>query len=52
MSQQSDPLASWNHGAARRAIEDFVTRVTRPGSPQYVSPGARIAVFDNDGTLC
>jgi phosphoglycolate phosphatase-like HAD superfamily hydrolase len=51
MSQQSDPLPSWNDGAARRAIEDFVTRVTKPGSPQYVSPGARIAVFDNDGTL-
>ena len=49
--EKNNPLQSWNDGAARRAIEGFVTRVTKPGSPQYVSPGARIAVFDNDGTL-
>ena len=49
--EKNNPLPSWNDGAVRRAIEDFVTRVTTPGSPQYVSPGARIAVFDNDGTL-
>jgi phosphoserine phosphatase len=52
MNDENDnPLPSWNDGAARRAIEDFIARVTRSGSPQYVSPGARIAVFDNDGTL-
>jgi len=49
--EKKNPLPSWNDGAARHAIEDFVTRVTSHGSPQYVSPGARIAVFDNDGTL-
>ena len=52
MDYQSNPsLASWNDGTAKRAIEDFVARVTQHGSPDYVSPDARIAVFDNDGTL-
>ena len=44
-------LSSWNGGAARRAVEDFVARVTRAGSKDFVPPEARIAVFDNDGTL-
>jgi hypothetical protein len=44
-------LPSWNDTHAKRAIVDFVARVTRPGSPEYVPPEARIAVFDNDGTL-
>jgi phosphoglycolate phosphatase-like HAD superfamily hydrolase len=44
-------LESWNEGPARSAIVDFVERVTRDGSPDYVEPEARIAVFDNDGTL-
>jgi len=48
LTQQLD---SWNDGAAKRAIVDFVTRVTTPGSPAFVPPADRIAVFDNDGTL-
>ncbi|MGE3149035.1 MAG: HAD family hydrolase [Pseudorhodoplanes sp.] len=48
---QSDPLPSWNDGAAKRAITDFVTRTTAQGSPDFVAPAERIAVFDNDGTL-
>lgn len=47
-----DPLASWHDTAARRAITAFVARVTTAGSPAYVIPSQRIAVFDNDGTLC
>jgi hypothetical protein len=47
----SSPLPSWNDGASRRAIVDFVARVTREGSPDFVPPAARIATFDNDGTL-
>jgi phosphoglycolate phosphatase-like HAD superfamily hydrolase len=43
-------LDSWNDGAAKHAIEEFVKRVTTPGS-DFVSPAARVAVFDNDGTL-
>jgi len=47
-----DPvLPSWNDGAARTAILSFVDRVTRAGGPGFVPPPARIAVFDNDGTL-
>src|SRR5262245_37665810 len=44
-------LESWNDGAARRAIVGFVGRVTREGSPDFVSVPERVAVFDNDGTL-
>jgi hypothetical protein len=44
-------LTSWNDGASKRAIEEFVGRVTTTGSPDFVEPSARIAVFDNDGTL-
>ena len=47
----AEPLASWNDGEAKRAIVGFVARVTRPGSPEFVPPAERIAVFDNDGTL-
>ncbi len=44
-------LGSWNDGAAKSAIIDFVTKVTTPGSPAFVPVSERIATFDNDGTL-
>ena len=44
-------LPSWNDGAAKTAIVDFVTAVTAEGGPDYVAPADRIATFDNDGTL-
>lgn len=44
-------LASWNEGPSKKAITDFVAKVTTKGSPDYVAPAQRIAVFDNDGTL-
>jgi phosphoglycolate phosphatase-like HAD superfamily hydrolase len=44
-------LPSWNDGAAKSAILDFVARVTKEGGPDYVRPAERIATFDNDGTL-
>jgi phosphoglycolate phosphatase-like HAD superfamily hydrolase len=44
-------LPSWNHGTARSSIVEFVERVTREGSPEFVAEEERIAVFDNDGTL-
>ena len=47
----AQPLPSWNETSAKRAIIGFVTEVTTPASPAYVGPEARIAVFDNDGTL-
>ena len=49
--QAADPLPSWNDGAAKQAILQFVKEVTAKGSPKYVAPAERIAVFDNDGTL-
>jgi len=48
---QADPLPSWNDGPPRRAIVDFVTRVTNEGGPDFVPVPERIATFDNDGTL-
>ena len=45
------PLPSWNEGAAKKSIIDFVEKVTKEGSPDFVSPAERIATFDNDGTL-
>ncbi len=48
---QTDKLPSWNEGATKHAITDFVARVTRQGGPDFVPPAERIATFDNDGTL-
>ena len=44
-------LASWTDGPTKSAIVDFVARVTAEGGPEFVAPEARVAVFDNDGTL-
>jgi phosphoserine phosphatase len=44
-------LPSWNSSATKQAIVDFVQKVTKEGSPEFVRPEERIAVFDNDGTL-
>jgi hypothetical protein len=46
-----DVLPSWNDGAAKSSIVEFVTAVTTQGGPDYVAPEDRVAVFDNDGTL-
>jgi len=48
---QHDPLPSWNDGATKAAIVDFVGRVTTQNGPYFVPPAERIATFDNDGTL-
>jgi hypothetical protein len=50
-SSATDPLPSWNDGNAKEAIVAFVSRVTREGTPDFVPPAQRIAVFDNDGAL-
>jgi phosphoglycolate phosphatase-like HAD superfamily hydrolase len=50
-SAQSDPLPSWNDGAVKKSITDFVAKVTTQGSPDFVPPAERIATFDNDGAL-
>jgi hypothetical protein len=46
-----DPLPSWNNGASKKSITEFVAKVTKPGSPDFVPVAERIATFDNDGTL-
>jgi phosphoglycolate phosphatase-like HAD superfamily hydrolase len=48
---QSDPLPSWNDGAAKKSIVDFVAGVTTAGTADFVPAEERIATFDNDGTL-
>ena len=40
---QTNPLPSWNEGATKQAITDFVARVTRHGGPDFVLPAERIA---------
>jgi hypothetical protein len=47
---QRDPLPSWNEGATKASILDFVARVTTQGGPDFVPGDQRIATFDNDGT--
>jgi phosphoserine phosphatase len=51
VSLAADPLSSWNEGPAKKAIVEFVTKITKPGSPDFVPVPERIATFDNDGTL-
>jgi hypothetical protein len=48
---QTDPLPSWNDGAAERVIVAFVTDTTTAGQPGFVPQAERIATFDQDGTL-
>ena len=48
---QTDPLPSWNDSPAKASITDFVGRVTTQGGADFVPAEARIATFDNDGTL-
>ena len=44
-------MPSWNDGAAKQAIVDFVKATTDKSSPDFVPPEERIATFDQDGTL-
>ncbi len=51
IARAQDPLPSWNDGAAKKAIVEFVESTTTQGSPKFVPPPERIATFDQDGTL-
>jgi phosphoglycolate phosphatase-like HAD superfamily hydrolase len=59
MARAADPstglrtgeLLSWNDGTAKKAIVEFVAKVTKEGSPDFVPAAQRVATFDNDGTL-
>jgi phosphoglycolate phosphatase-like HAD superfamily hydrolase len=46
-----NPLPSWNDGASKKSIIDFVTKTTKQGSADFVPVSDRVACFDNDGTL-
>ena len=46
-----DPLPSWKDTTPKKAILAFVGKVTNEGSADYVPEPARVATFDNDGTL-
>jgi len=47
----AEPLESWNDGAAKKAIIEFVKQTTDKASPQFVPQEGRVATFDQDGTL-
>ncbi|MCD0469545.1 HAD family phosphatase [Flavobacterium sp. JAS] len=51
VATSGDPLPSWNDGALKKDIIDYVTKVTKEGSPDFIPVEGRIATFDNDGTL-
>ena len=44
-------LPSWNDGATKSAIIDYVSDVTNPNSTNFIPVSDRIATFDNDGNL-
>ena len=50
-STNGDPLPSWNDGARKAGDRGFRQGHDRPSSPNFVPPEARIATFDQDGTL-
>ena len=47
----TDPLPSWNEGATKKAILDFVAKTTDKNADGFIPVDQRIATFDNDGTL-
>lgn len=51
LTHAADPLPSWNDTGPKKAIVDFVAKVTKEGGADFVPVSERIAVFDNDGTL-
>jgi len=50
-AQTDDPLPSWNNGMAKETITGFVQATVDKSMRTYVPPEARIATFDQDGTL-
>lgn len=48
---KTDPLPSWNENQPKAAIVEFVEKITKKNSADFIPLKDRIAVFDNDGTL-
>ena len=44
-------LPSWNETPTKKTITDFIEKITKEGSADFIPEEDRIAVFDNDGTL-
>jgi phosphoserine phosphatase len=51
IARAANPLPSWSDTAPKQSVTSFVEKVTKEGTPEFVPPAERIAVFDNDGTL-
>ena len=49
--QQKEYFTLWNQCEALTALQDYVTDVTNPNSPNYIKEEDRIATFDMDGTF-
>ena len=47
-----DPLPSWNQGIDKETILNFIIDVIILENTNYIPPEDRIAVIENDGTLC
>ena len=50
-AQPKNYFTLWNDCEALTALQQYVTDVTNPSSPNYIEPGDRIATFDMDGTF-
>ncbi len=46
VAAEIDQLPSWNAGPAKQSIVEFVGKVTKEGTPEFVPMAERIAVFD------
>ena len=51
LAAQTDPLPSWNDGATKKAIVEFVQATTDQSNSKFVPSAERVATFDQDGTL-
>lgn len=51
LAQEPDPLPSWNDGATKTSLVEFIEQASTPDSPGFVPASRRIAAIDNDGTL-
>jgi len=50
-AQAADPLPSWKDRSSKQAIIAFVQATTDASNPKFVLKEARVATFDQDGTL-
>lgn len=50
-NEKQDPLPSFNEGATKTSIIEFVESIVNPNNKDFVTPADRIVCFDNDGTL-